>query len=88
MRQYEPIWEQLKKLLKAPPNERAKGVSIIANRLHHPRIIKAVVKEKWSDAGFRAVHLPRIARLAYTQQQSKLTFYLELTVNSLTKEDF
>lgn len=88
MRQYEPIYEQLKRLLKAPPFERAKGVSIIANRAHHPRIIKAVIKEKWSDIGFKAVTLPRVARLSYTREHSKITFYLELTVTSLTQEDF
>jgi hypothetical protein len=87
MRQYEPIWEQLKKLLKAHPNDRAKGVSIIANRAHHPRIVKAVIKEKWSDVGFKAVNHPRIARLSYAQNQSKITFFLELTANSITKED-
>lgn len=88
MRVYEPIWHSLKRLLKAPPSERAKGISIIANRAHHPRIIKAVIKEKWSDMGFKSVNLPRIARLSYARKESKLTFFLELTVNSLTKEDF
>ena len=87
MRQYEPIWEQLKRLLKAPNSERAKGVSIIANRAHHPRIIKAVIKEKWSDLGFKAVHHPRVARLSYSRQHSKITFFLELTANSITRED-
>jgi len=82
MRQYEPIWEQLKKLLKAHPNDRAKGVSIIANRAHHPRIVKAVIKEKWSDVGFKAVNHPRIARLSYVQNQSKITFFLDLSITS------
>ena len=88
MRRYEPIWEQLKKLLTAPKEERAKGVSIIANRAHHPRIIKAVIKEKWSDFGFKAVHAPRVARLNYIRQHSKITFFLELTITSLTEKDF
>lgn len=44
LRKYQPIWEQIKKHRKA---------TIIAPANSHPRIIQAVRKEKWRDAGFK-----------------------------------
>lgn len=48
---YDPIWEKLKEL----PIKEAEtvGVKITANRLLHPRIIKAVTKRKLLDIGFK-----------------------------------
>lgn len=44
MRQYEPIWRQVKK--------RGKAV-LAAPVANHRRIIQAVRKEKWKDVAFR-----------------------------------
>lgn len=41
---YAPIWEKLKK---------SSPVSIAAPIESHRRIIKAVIKEKWKDAGYK-----------------------------------
>ena len=71
-RYYAPIWETLK---------RDKQVSITANRLLHPRIIKAVTKEKWMDIGWKLMITPKIAILSHTRQNSVLTFYLEISEN-------
>ena len=82
-RQYEPIWLKLKSM---PPREAETiGVSIIANRLLHARIIKAVIKEKWMDIGFKIELDDRRARLDYVKKNSEITFYLTRT---LGKDDF
>ena len=44
MRQYEPVWQAVKTNLMC---------DISAHRLHHRRIIKAVIKEKDMDLGFK-----------------------------------
>lgn len=44
MRQYQPIWEQVKKHGTA---------TLVAPAQLHPRIIQAVRKEKWMDVGFK-----------------------------------
>lgn len=44
MRQYQPIWEQIKKHNEA---------TIVSPAHLHKRIIQAVRKEKWRDVGFR-----------------------------------
>lgn len=44
MRTYQPIWEALKQ---------SKTITIQANPSAHPRIIKAVSKEKDKDVGYR-----------------------------------
>lgn len=44
MRQYQPIWEQIKKHGTA---------TVVASKARHRRIIQAVRKEKWRDAAFR-----------------------------------
>jgi hypothetical protein len=67
MREYQPIWIALK---------RDKAVSITANRLLHPRIIKAVTKEKWMDMGFKIQCDPLYAKLHVSAKNSVLTFKL------------
>lgn len=44
MRQYEPIWNALKS---------GRICAITANPALHPRIVKAVVKEKYQDVGWK-----------------------------------
>lgn len=80
---YQPIWDKLKSM---PPKEASTiGVSITANRLLHPRIIKAVIKEKWMDIGFKIQLDDRKARLDFVTKHSTITFYLTYT---LGREDF
>jgi len=67
MRLYQPIWEQLKK---------TGQVSVTANRLLHPRILKAVVKEKWLDVGHRMDILPYHSILTHSAKGAVLTFTL------------
>lgn len=66
-RMYGPLWTKLK-------NE--KSVSITANRLHHPRILKAVTKEKWLDLEYKMEISPKIAQMSTTSRGAVLTFYL------------
>ena len=44
MRQYQPIWEQIKK---------ARTATLIAPIVAHKKIIKAVCKEKYQDMGWK-----------------------------------
>jgi hypothetical protein len=78
LRTYQEIWEALK---------RDKVVSITANRLLHPRILKAVIKEKWMDTGFKIGIEPRRAILTHTRKHAVLTFYLELKLDYVTIND-
>jgi hypothetical protein len=66
-RQYQPIWERLKK---------EGTVSITAPRPLHARIIKATTKEKWKDVGFKLQIEPRVAVLSHARKNSILTFFL------------
>jgi hypothetical protein len=68
MRYYQGLWEKIKK---------DKVVSLTANRLHHPRIVKAVVKEKWMDHGYKAL-IDKIPALHHTSKGAILTFHLTL----------
>lgn len=81
MRQYEPIWHRLKNM----PIEEAtsRGVSVTANRVLHPRIIKAVVKEKWMDLGYKIQMEPRKTILMHSRKHAVLTFYLHLSVSTI-----
>lgn len=80
---YQPIWDKLKSM---PPSEAATiGVSINANRLLHARIIKAVIKEKWKDIGFKIQLDDKTAKLSYMTKHAVITFYLTYT---LGREDF
>ena len=67
MRKYEPIWLKLKKVGSA---------SIAAHPLLHARIIKAVVKEKWLDEGFKLESLPYHHVLSHHKEGAKITFTL------------
>lgn len=81
MRQYEPIWKKLKSM---PLSEAStKGVSVTANRVLHPRIIKAVVKEKWMDIGYKLEIEPRKTIISHTRKHAVLTFYLHLSVHTI-----
>lgn len=81
VRQYQPIWEKLKAV---PLSEAStKGVSVTANRVLHPRIIKAVVKEKWMDLGYKLAIEPRKCILTHSRKHAVLTFYLDLSVSSI-----
>ena len=73
-RQYFPIWERLKK---------EKVVSITTNRLMHPRIIKAVIKEKYQDFGYKIDLEPFSSELSYTVNNSIITFKLSFTLKSI-----
>lgn len=75
MRDYEPIWVKLKTL----PREDAEriGVSITANTRLHKRIIKAVIKEKWKDLGFKLLLDGYVTELEHSRSFSVLTFYLK-----------
>jgi len=44
MRQYQPIWEQIK---------HSKAATIVAPGFSHPKIIQAVMKERSADLPFR-----------------------------------
>ena len=69
MRQYQPIWEGLKKNGK---------VSITAPPKLHPRIIKAVIKEKYNDTVFK-IYLDdnrQKARIEYTRSGTIIHFSL------------
>lgn len=78
MRTYAPIWSRLKKEMK---------VSVTANRVLHGRIIKAVIKEKWSDLGYKILIEPKIAVLGYKINHSVITFTLTITANSMSAKE-
>jgi hypothetical protein len=74
-RKYQPIWEALKSKRKC---------TIAAPKPLHKRIIKAVVKEKYQDLGYRfeLEELEKSARISYTQKESMLEFKLTLSVGT------
>jgi len=76
MRTYETIWTQLKSLPK--PQAKSIGISITARRHLHPRIVKAVKKEKWMDMGFKLLlsESCQCSVISHTSKYSVLTFYL------------
>ena len=67
MRLYEPIWQELKQTGTA---------KLTANRALHRRIIKAVIKEKWLDIGYKLQIYPQHCRVEYSRSNSILTFRL------------
>ena len=70
MRKYEPIWNELKLY---------GTVSISASLDMHPRIIKAVRKEKWKDAGWRLLRLEEASskyKLQEIIKEETITFKL------------
>lgn len=78
MRQYQPIWSELKE---------KHAVSITANRRFHSRIVKAVVKEKWMDLAYKINIEPGFALLSHTIVGSVLTFNLEIKQRPLRPID-
>ena len=70
MRKYQPIWEQIKAngyaQVKAEPNL-------------HARIVKAVIKEKNKDLGFKqlALEIKKVYKLNITYTGSIILFSLE-----------
>jgi hypothetical protein len=75
-RKYYPIWERLKK---------EKQVSIAVPRPLHARVIKAVIKEKWMDVGYKIQIQPKKATLSYVRKASTITFFLS---HSISIDDF
>jgi hypothetical protein len=78
MRYYEPIWAELK----------AKKTARITEHVSlHPRTIKAVVKEKWMDLGYKLEIAPYHAFLSYKISGSVLTFHLTIkkSLNNITE---
>lgn len=71
MRKYQPIWDQLK----------LHGtVSLSATPSLHKRIIKAVIKEKLKDLGYKLLcaESGSIKKLAYETDGKLITFKLEI----------
>lgn len=68
-RKYETLWKQLKANNKA---------AVVAVPAYHKRIIKAVIKEKNVDTGFKLLnsHEGRVAILKYDTEFSRIRFFL------------
>lgn len=79
MRKYEPIWIDLKK---------KKFVRIAAHPALHRRIIKAVIKEKDMDIGFKfeLSEVRQKAKLGYRKVHSEIQFFLQV-VKKIGLED-
>jgi len=73
LRQYQTIWEKIKQ------NGRC---SVSAPKISHPRIVKAVTKEKYMDVVFKYSlgENCQKATLSHTSQGSKLTFFLSKSI--------
>jgi len=84
MRQYQPIWIKLKSM--SLRDAQVKGVSVTANSLLHPRILKAVVKEKWLDLGYKIQTDPRKTILTHEIKHSIITFRLHYQINTIGKD--
>lgn len=69
-RMYQPIWERMKS---------QGSCAVTAHPALHPRIIKAVIKEKYNDLGFKMLldeaGIPW-ARISYRKDQSLIYFSL------------
>lgn len=78
MRMYQEIWFRLKK---------NKVVQVTANKALHPRIIKAVTKEKWMDREYKIEIEPRESFMDHTIKGSIITFTLELRLLHVTERD-
>lgn len=75
MRQYEPIWIKLKK---------EGSCRITAPTPLHRRIIKAVIKEKYMDDGYRLElsENNKSARIEHSCHQAVITFKLIKTIGT------
>ncbi len=69
MRKYAPIWNQIKK---------DSHCSITAHKAFHPRIIKAVIGEKYRDIGYKIIcdSQSRKAVLHHDVTGSRVRFFL------------
>lgn len=80
-RLYQPIWDRLKSLPQKEAKE--KGITITAPSALHPRIIKAVKKEKWMDIGYKMMLLEnedKEATLVPIRRTSMITFKLVFSI--------
>ena len=89
LRQYEPVWIAIKKNPNPPTGKFSCEIS--AHKAHHSRIIKAVVKEKDMDVGYKLecseMNPPQRSRLRVTTLGSiikfKLTLQTAITVDTI-----
>ena len=65
--EYDPIWSKLKT---------DKVVKVTANRLLHPRIVKAVKKRKWLDIAYKLETDPVVETLSHSIDGSVIIFRL------------
>lgn len=74
MRQYQPIWERIKK---------HKEATIVSPNSLHRRIIQAVRKEKWRDIGFKLLTSEANSRLKLVEEVDRkkgtIKFFLKET---------
>ena len=78
MRKYEQIWIKLKRTGKA---------TITAHPLLHARIIKAVVKEKYNDSGYKLQISPHYGVLSHTVEDTRITFQLKKFIGQVGVSD-
>jgi hypothetical protein len=71
VRQYQPIWEQIKATL---------SCDISAHRAHHLRIIKAVVKEKDMDTLYKLERSESYTRAILTSKRVGAVIHFKLTL--------
>lgn len=69
MRKYQAIWEKIKK---------EKKCIVVAPAIVHARIVKAVIKEKYSDAAFKLCNTHDYFYLTHVSDRkaNKITFTL------------
>jgi hypothetical protein len=72
VRYYQPVWEELKKKQTA---------RVTAPKSLHRRIIKAVIKEKWQDYGYKIELGNYNAVISYSISNSIITFTLSKRIN-------
>lgn len=77
-RQYEPIWQALKK---------HKTITVRCPIHTHARLVKAVIKEKWMDTKFKQREGWRKMWLTYSITNDEVTFYLNYRLNELMAKD-
>lgn len=77
MRRYQVIWNALKK---------DKHCTITVHPALHARVIKAVIKEKDMDVGYKLTALPDdercyIMKIAYIREGARIKFFLRKVLN-------
>jgi hypothetical protein len=75
VRKYEPIWNALKK---------DGVVSVSVPRPLHPRLIKAVIKEKYNDLGYKLLlgEKAKKAKISYISKGSVIKFQLHHSIGT------